>query len=97
MYGTVAYVRVKSGHQDDMVAVLEEWRTQRKPRVRGALDSYVFKLDADAQDWIMVALFEDKDSYFVNADDPEQGKWFERFMEHLEEEPRWHDGEVLQT
>ena len=45
----------------------------------------------------MVALFEDKDSYFVNADDSEHGKWFERFMEHLEEEPRWHDGEVLQA
>ena len=97
MYGTVAYVRVKSGHQDDMAAALEEWRMQRKPSVRGALDGYVFKLDADAQDWIMVALFEDKDSYFVNADDPEQGKWFERFMEHLEEEPRWHDGEVFQA
>ncbi len=97
MYGTVAYIRVKSGHQDDLASVMEEWRTQRKPKVKGALDSYVFKMDADSQDWILVALFEDKESYFANANDPEQGAWFERFMEHLKDEPRWHDGEVFQS
>ena len=97
MYGTVAYMRVKSGRQDELVALFEEWRAQRKPRVQGALDSYVFKMDADPQDWILVALFEDRESYFANADDPEQAGWFGRFMEHLEEEPRWHDGEALLT
>ena len=84
MYGTVAYLRVKSGRQDVLVSLLEQWREERKPRVQGALDSYVFKMDADPQDWILVALFEDRESYFANANDPEQSKWFERFMEHLE-------------
>lgn len=97
MYGTVAYIRVKSGHQDDLVTLMNEWRTERKPKVPGALDGYVFKMDADSHDWILVALFEDKDAYFENASDPEQGRWFVRFMEHLEEEPQWHDGEVLVT
>ena len=33
----------------------------------------------------------------ANAGDPEQDAWFRRFMEHLEEEPQWRDGEVLVT
>ena len=97
MYGTVAYIRVKSGHQDDLARLMKEWETERKPKVRGALDGYVFKMDADPRDWILVALFEDRESYFDNAGDPEQDAWFRRFMEHLEEEPQWHDGEVLVT
>ena len=79
------------------MGLLKEWTTDRKPKVRGALDGYVLKMDAEPRDWILVALFEDKESYFDNAGDPEQDAWFRRFMEHLEEEPQWHDGEVLVT
>ena len=50
MYGTVGYIRVKPGRQEELVSLLEEWRKERKPRVQGALEGYVFKMDADPQD-----------------------------------------------
>ena len=62
--------------------------------VKGALNGYLFELDSDPQDWIMVALLEDKATYEANADDPEQDKWFRQLMENLDGEPQWHDGEA---
>ena len=94
MYGTVANIRVKAGHGDDLKRIMQEWNAERKPKVKGALNGYLFELDSDPQDWIIVALFEDKATYEANADDPEQDKWFRRLMEHLDGEPQWHDGEA---
>jgi hypothetical protein len=77
--------------------MMHEWNTERKPKVKGALSGYLFQLDKDPQDWIMVALFQDKKSYVANADDPEQDRWFRRMMEHLDGEPQWHDGEAFEV
>jgi hypothetical protein len=76
--------------------MMNEWNTERKPKVKGALSGYLFQLDKDPQDWIMVALFQDKKSYVANADDPEQDRWFRRMMEHLDGEPQWNDGEAIE-
>jgi quinol monooxygenase YgiN len=95
MYGTVANIRVKAGHEDGLKQLLVEWNSERVPKVNGAMPGYLFQLDRDPLDWIMVALFEDKESYTANAGDPEQDKWFRRLMEHLDGEPQWNDGEAI--
>ena len=41
----------------------------------------------------MIAMFEDKEAYFANANDPEQDRWYQRFRERLEVDPVWEDGE----
>ena len=97
MYGTVAHMKVKAGHGDDLRALIQEWNRDRKPKVEGAVGGYVFELDRDPQDWILIGIFEDKKTYEANASDPEQDKWFRRIMEHLEGEPQWHDGEVTES
>ena len=97
MYGTVAHVRVKEGHGEALKSLVQEWNLDRKPKVKGAGGGYMFKLDRDPQDWVLIGLFEDKKTYEANADDPEQDKWFRRIMEHLEDEPQWHDGEAYET
>ena len=45
----------------------------------------------------MVGIFEDKEAFMSNANDPEQDCRFRRVMEHLESEPRWNDGEVYDS
>ena len=45
----------------------------------------------------MVGLFEDKEAFISNANEPEQDRWFRRVMEHLESEHRWNDGEVYES
>ena len=97
MYGTVAHIRVKAGHGDELKGLMHDWNTERRPKVSGAMSGYLYQLDRDPQDWIMVALFQDKESYVANAEDPEQDQWFRKLMEHLDGEPQWHDGEAFEV
>ena len=46
---------------------------------------------------IMIGIFENKEAYQNNANDPEQDRWFRRTMEHLESEPDWHDDEFTEV
>ena len=94
MYGTVANLRVKADHQGDLMKLIQEWNTERKPKIAGAVSGYVVRLDSDPQDMIMIGIFANKEVYQKNANDPEQDRWFQRIMEHLESEPDWHDGEL---
>ena len=97
MYGTVAHMRIKAGHGDALRSLTQEWNVERRPKVRGAVTGYLFELDRDSQDWIMIGIFEDKEAFMSNANDPEQDRWFRRVMEHLESEPQWNDGAVYET
>lgn len=95
MYGTIARVRPKAGQEKAMMALMDEWRKSRKAKVKGAIASYVYKLDRDPGQLVMAVVFKDKQSYRANADDPEQDKWYRRLREHLQADPVWEDGEII--
>ncbi len=95
MYETVANIRVKAGHGDELFAVMEKWEHERGHEVKGNLGGYLFRLDRDPQEMILVAVFEDKESYEANADNPEQDKWYQEMRQHLEADPQWNDGEAF--
>ncbi len=59
------------------------------------MQGYIFRLDRDPQDMILVAVFESKESYEANASDPEQDRWYQELRSHLESEPQWNDGEIF--
>ncbi len=75
MYGTVAHIRVKAGQQEALRATMEKWSRELGSKVKGNLGGYVFQLDSDPQEMIMVAVFQDKETYVANAENPEQDKW----------------------
>lgn len=95
MYGTVARVKVKPGGFDAAVKLMQEWDRDLRPKVDGAEGGYLFKLDKDPNQAIIVAVFRDKEAYLANAENPEQDKWFRRFSEHLDGDPEWNDGEIV--
>lgn len=95
MYGTVARARVKAGRFEDLRGIFEEWERDRKPKVKGAVAGYVYRLDSDPNTIFLTAVFESKDLYIANAGDPEQDKWFRRMRECLEADPDWNDGEII--
>ena len=76
---------------------MSEWERDMKPKVSGAEAGYLFKLDADPNTAIMVAVFSDKGAYTKNADNPEQDKWFQRIRDCLDADPEWNDGEIIAT
>lgn len=53
------------------------------------------KPDAGSGELIGVAIFQDKQSYLANGDDPAQQEWYRKLRDALEADPEWEDGEYV--
>jgi hypothetical protein len=52
-------------------------------------------MDSDPNEYYLVAVFDSKESYFANANSPEQDARYRKMLDLLTSEPEWHDGEVV--
>jgi quinol monooxygenase YgiN len=95
MYGTVAKLRFKSGSADEAMATVKA--AEEAAASSGAAAVYLFRMDADPDEFFLVAIFNDKDAYFANADDPQTNADYEKWSKFLASDPEWHDGEVVYT
>ena len=95
MYGTVAHMRVKPNHQQQLQAMNDNWSQGRGSQVPGYVASYVLRPDDRPDELILLAVFRDRESYRANASDPEQDRWYRQMREHLEADPEWTDGELV--
>jgi len=93
MYGTVAYLKVKPGKEDELFRISQEDENQL--RAAGFVSQVVYRLDNEQNMYIMAVVFKDKDSYVANANSPEQNARYERFRALLDADPKWADGEVI--
>ena len=91
MYGTVAQTRVKPENREKLREVFQ--RQMSEVDVPGFVTSYVlFENDGDAM-WLF-AIFEDRESYDRNADDPAQHERYVEYRALMEQDPEWHDGTI---
>tara|TARA_B000000460_G_scaffold132836_1_gene93602 strand:- start:79 stop:372 length:294 start_codon:yes stop_codon:yes gene_type:complete len=90
MYGTIFKMKVKLGHEDQLLTILDSSETQPD----GGVAWFLMNPDSESE-WIGVAVFDSKESHLANANNPEQHEMFLKMMEHLESEPTWTDGEYL--
>lgn len=97
MFGTVARLQLKPGHQQALMDLQNSWDDTRDPAGIGAVAVYVFQSDRDANESTLVAIFRDRDAYVANANDPEQDRWYRQMREHLVADPEWIDGEVIMS
>jgi hypothetical protein len=95
MYGTVFRLQPKIGTEDEVVRLVEQWGRDRGPKVKGFRSSYLYSLDSGGM--VGVAVFDSKEAYQANAEDPEQDRWYRRLRELLESDPEWNDGEVVHS
>ncbi|MGK2966109.1 MAG: antibiotic biosynthesis monooxygenase family protein [Tepidiformaceae bacterium] len=95
MYGTIALLRVKPGHEDALLAQSDSWWNDRVGRVDGAVSAEVRRSDADPSRFFLIVTFESKAKYVANASDPEQDAWYRGLVENLAAEPEWLDGEII--
>lgn len=92
MYGTVARMRLKPGTEAKMREMMRQFEAAQVP---GAVASYMYRMDADPNEYYLAVLFTDKAAYRANADSQEQNARFQEMMRMLDGEPEWHDGEVV--
>lgn len=91
MYGTIATMNVKKGHEDQLISVFNN-TDKAKGQIAWLL------MNPDNQDeWIGVAVFESKQAHIDNANRPETNEMYEKVIQHLETEPTWTDGNFLIT
>jgi len=96
MYGTVALLHPTPGKEDELLAHMERWWTERRPKVEGAISVTISKQDINPSEWVMAVVFSSKESYQKNAADPEQDRWFQEMMTLCTKQPTWFDGDVIQ-
>ena len=91
MYGTVAKMDVLPGKRDELKALIDSQMAATP--VAGYIKSYgLMENDTDTL-WVTV-LFQDKDSYMANADDPAQNERYMAMRALLASDPEWHDGTI---
>jgi heme-degrading monooxygenase HmoA len=93
-YGTVAHMRLLPGKFAEIEALgrLEAAENRTTP---GMIGDWIYRLDRDPNEVVMVTVFESRDLYWANAQDPEQDRSYRRLRALLSEDPVWHDGSVV--
>jgi heme-degrading monooxygenase HmoA len=94
MYGTVARMKVKPGAEERLRQFSREVEAIEIP---GFVFQHIYRMDADPNEFILVAAFESKDAYVANANSPEQAARYQQYRELLATEPEWHDGEIVDS
>ena len=95
MYGTVARMRVKPGQAQKLMEISDRQNKEMSPGVKGYMGEFVYRLDTDPNELILVVLFEDKQSYTANAESPDQDVRYQEVRACLESDPQWGDGEII--
>jgi quinol monooxygenase YgiN len=90
VYGTVAKMKAKPGFIEAMKRIYEG---QDMPP--GGLAFYAYQMDADPNEIYMVAVFESKEAYVANAQSADTDAQYQQWLEWLDAEPEWHDGEIV--
>lgn len=95
MYGTIARISPIPGQEQEVIRLFEDWDRNRAPKVGGYRSAYLLRPENRPQELIMVAIFNDKDSYMANAVDPAQDAWYRRLRGLLTADPQWEDVDCL--
>lgn len=97
MYGSIFKFNLLPGKEAEAKAMMEAnaGADQERLKSSGMVASYVFRLDSGG--YMGVAVFEDKEKYQSNANDPRQHEWYLKFRAMTDADPEWHDGEVVSS
>ena len=92
MYGTIAHFRIKPGTRDEFVTIMDNFGSEA---IGGWRADYYFQMDRDPEEFYLVAIFEDRESYISNAAAPEQHERYLKFRSFLVADPEWNDGFIV--
>ena len=92
MYGTIARFRIKPGVKNDFIQAMDGLGDAIIP---GWVTDYYFQMDGDSDEFYLVAVFKDKETYQANADSAAQHERYLLFRSFLVDDPEWHDGIIV--
>jgi len=89
MYGTIAHFYIHPGTADDFIKTMDSFGNAM---IDGWVADYYFQTDANPNEFFLVAIFANKETYQLNADSAEQHDRYLKFRSFLIADPEWHDG-----
>lgn len=92
MYGTIARFRIKPGVKDEFIKAMDGFGGDF---IAGWVADYYFQTNKDPDEFYLVAIFKDKETYDANADSAEQHERYLVFRSFLVDDPEWNDGFIL--
>ena len=93
MYGTVARMRITPGSEAALQVNLEAFQDALPSS--GFVSSTVYRSDDDPLEVWLSVIFESRNAYRANAESENQNARYIRLRSILDDDPEWHDGEVL--
>ena len=96
MYGTVAHFPIKPGMEGQFRQIIEgQMHAFEAGQVPWFVATYIYRTDADPNDFYLAVVFESREAYWANAQSPEQDARYRQWLPLLTSEPEWHDGEIV--
>ena len=81
MYGTIFNLKVKAGHEEEVLSLFKEESITNNPS--GGIAWFIMNPD-DKGDWIGITIFQTKEAYLANVNRPEQHESFLKIPKHLD-------------
>jgi hypothetical protein len=87
-------MKSKAGEREAVIDMFDSWQRKRMPKVKGFVRSVIICNLRDADEFMAEVMFDSKDNYDANSNDPEQDTWFHELRSHLVADPEWFDGKL---
>jgi quinol monooxygenase YgiN len=94
MFVTVFTFHAAPGHEDNVIALFDEWERDRRPSAKGFVSSELFRDARDPGNFISVARFESEQALRALAAAPAQDAWYRKLVALSEREPIFTDCEI---
>lgn len=95
MFGSIFVMRPRPGMEQAVIAHMGKWQEEREPKIKGFKASHLYRNVQNPAELMAAVVFDSKENYFANSDDPEQDTWYRELVALLETEPSFIDGDVL--
>ena len=91
MFVTVSAYRARTGEEDAIVAIFENWQRDQTLRARGYLSGELLRNVEDPRQFIAIMRFENREAAHAVANDPEQDAWHHRVASLSETAPVFNE------
>src|SRR6266496_1241979 len=92
MFGTIARFRINPAVKDEFIRAMDNFGDAE---IAGWVADYYFQMEKDSNEFYLVAIFKDKETYQANAESIEQHERYLVFRSFLMDDPEWHDGFIV--
>ncbi len=91
---TLFRMKANPGKHDAVIDHFDTWQRTHMPKVKGFVRSVIICSYNDPDELMAEVMFDTKENYEANSNDPAQGAWYQELRSHLAADPEWFNGRL---